>query len=220
MIDVSPAFHADAGEAQLARDIYAASVGSDLVLLDLAADEYLLLSDSGPLEIDGNCVRGPIETLLMLSAEELLESGEPATARKGPPALPREPLPEAARIQPNLGDVAMFSVIWADAARRRPQLKSLAERFGGRRGRRDDLEAVSARVEIFRQLLPLAPWTGACLFQAQLLLRFLNVVGLDADWVFGVRTSPFLAHCWLQLGDHCVSQRPETLTIYRPIMVL
>ena len=69
-------------------------------------------------------------------------------------------------------------------------------------------------------MLPLTPSAGACLFQAELLLRFLNEAGLDADWVFGVRTWPFLAHCWLQIGDHCVSQNPETLAIYRPIMVL
>jgi hypothetical protein len=35
-----------------------------------------------------------------------------------------------------------------------------------------------------------------------------------------VRTFPFLAHCWLQIGDDCVSEAPETLSVYRPILVI
>lgn len=206
-------------QAHLADHLHAASIGRDLVLLDLKADEYLCLPDCGPVTIDGSLVRGSLDTLLRLSAEELIQSGPPAGRAVSPP-LPRTPLPAAAATKPALGDVATFGILWLDAVRTRPTLSALGRRVEKRQGDRQNLDAIAARVEIFRQLLPLAPWTGACLLQAELMLRFLNAAGLDADWVVGVRTWPFLAHCWLQVGDVCVSEPPETLTMYRPILVL
>jgi len=208
-------------QARLAPDIHAVRTGRDLILLDLAADDYLCLPECGPLEISGAVIRGPMETLLRMASEELLQPEHaPAPARKVPPGLPKTPSALPTTVRPTIGDLATFTLIWLDAVRRRPTLAGLARRMQGRRGRRNDPAAVAARVEIFNRILPLAPWTGACLLQAELLLRFLNAADLDADWVFGVRTWPFLAHCWLQNGDVCVSQAPETLTIYRPILVI
>lgn len=205
-------------QAHLADDLYAASIGRDLVLLDLKADDYLCLPDCGPLTIDGSLVRGSLDTLLHLSAEELIQSGPPSERAVSPP-LPRTSLPPVA-CRPALRDVVTFAAIWLDAVRTKPTLSTLVRRVAKRHGDRQSLDAIAARVEVFRQLLPFAPWTGACLLQAELLLRFLNAAGLDADWVVGVRTWPFLAHCWLQVGDVCISEPPETLTIYRPILVL
>lgn len=212
----------DAGameQACLAGDLHAALLGQDLVLLDLTNDEYLCLPDCGVVSVEGAVVRGSLETLLRLSSEELLHSG-PDYQRPCPPVLPLTALPPLNRGRPRLGDRVRFAAIWVDAVRTRPSLQDLRRRMAGRRGRRDDLEAIAARVEIFRQILPWAPWTGACLLQAELMLRFLNAAGLDADWVVGVRTWPFLAHCWLQVGDVCISEPPETLTHYRPILAL
>lgn len=205
---------------QLAPNVHGVRVGSDLVLLDLAVDDYLLLPDCGALTVEGSELRGPVETLVRLASDELLRSGSPASPRKGPPPLPAKALPQTAGASPNLGDALTFAALWLDAASRRPTLQQLAERVRSRAGDREDLEAIAERVEVFRQLLPLAPWTGACLLQTELLLGFLNAAGFDADWVFGVRVWPFLAHCWLQIGDVCVSQSPETLTIYRPILAV
>jgi hypothetical protein len=212
-----PAFGLES--ASLPDGLYAASLGRDLVLLDLAADEYLCLPDCGPVVIDGAQVHGAIETLLRMSAEELLCSGSPPV-RRAPPSLPSQALPSAVWAKPAWRDVAIFGAIWIDAVRKKPTVQALGRRMAARKGGRDDLPAIAARVEVFRQLLPFAPWTGACLLQAELLLRFLNAAGLDADWVVGVRTWPFLAHCWLQVGDVSVSEPAETLTIYRPILVM
>jgi hypothetical protein len=208
-------------QAWLRPGLHAVPVGSDLVLLDLQADEYLCLPDCHGLEVLGNLVRGPIEALLRLSAEELITGANPRPeARRGPPPLPVTGLPAAPGVGPRLRDVLEFATIWIDVVRSRPTIGRLASRMGGRRGRKDDVAAIAARVEVFRQLLPLAPWTGACLLQAELLLRFLNAADLDADWVFGVRLWPFLAHCWLQIDELCVSESPDTLASYHPILVL
>lgn len=214
-------FSALQDRAQLVETTHAVRVGRDLVLLDLETDDYLCLPECGPLDIEGATVRGPMDALLRLAAEELLTPvcAEPPV-RRTPPPLPRNALPPVSGGGASLKDIAVFTALWADAALQRPPLRTLAERAAGRRGRRDDLKAIAARVEVFRNLLPLAPRTGACLLQTELLLRFLNADGLDADWVVGVRAWPFLAHCWLQIGDVCVSQAPDTLTFYRPILVI
>ncbi|MBB5746537.1 lasso peptide biosynthesis B2 protein [Brevundimonas variabilis] len=219
MTCVAPTLSLSAEYGQLAPHVHAARCGSDLVLLDMSADDYLLLPDCGDLVVDGNELHGPVETLVRLAADELLQSGGRVLPRQGPPSLPVETLP-IVMAAPSIKDTAIFAAIWIDAIRGQPTLQGLEARVAGRTGKRDDLQAVAARVEIFRQLLPWAPRTGACLLQTELLLRFINAAGFDADWVFGVRTWPFLAHCWLQIGDVSVSQAPETLTMYRPILAI
>lgn len=207
--------------ARLAPGILAVPIGQDLILLDLAQDDYLCLPECGRLNVAGEVISGPLNSLLRLAAEELLAPDHcPASDRYAPPDVPKTSLVLPNEVRPTARDFLTFSAIWLDAAGRRPTLASLASSLKDRRGRRDDPTALAARVEVFNRLLPLAPYTGACLLQAELLLRFLNAADLDADWVFGVRAWPFLAHCWLQLGDVCVSQAADTLTIYRPILVV
>ena len=205
---------------QLAQGVHAVRVGKDLILLDLASDDYLLFPECEGVRVDGEQVHGPMEVLLELAAAELLHPGPPRARTAPPPLLPMRSLPDASVVQISLADIAAFSGIWADCASHRHTLAQLASVHGARQGRRGDLTAISNRVETFFQILPFAPWTGACLFQAELLLRFLNANGLDADWVFGVRAWPFLAHCWLQVDDVCVSQSAETLGHFHPILVI
>lgn len=205
---------------QFLPQLHGVRIGDDLVLLDLAADDYLCLPDCGTLRIDGARVSGPLADLLRLSAEELVGDLDASDPRRAPPALPTIGLPAVEGPRPGLRDWVSFAGIWAEAARSRPTIRTLAGRVAGRKGRRDDVAAIAARTEVFRRLLPFAPRTGVCLLQAELLLRFLNAADLDADWVFGVRLWPFLAHCWLQVDDLCVSDAPETLSSYHPILVL
>ncbi|MGK2255211.1 MAG: hypothetical protein ACI8Y6_000502 [Brevundimonas sp.] len=206
--------------ASLADGLHAVRIGDDLVLLDLNADDYLCLPECGDITVTGRSLAGPMEALLRLAAEELLHPMQAEDDRPDAPKLPSTRLPPPPPTRPDIRDIIVFARIWADCAGRRPTLLQLKQRHAERQGRRDDPVALAARVEVFRQLLPFAPVTGACLLQAEMLLRFLNAAGLDADWVFGVRTFPFLAHCWIQCGDHCVSEAPETLIVYRPIMVI
>ena len=207
-------------EGQLAQGVHAVPIGGDLVLLDLAADDYLLFADCGDVAVLGERLRGPMDTLLELASAELLHSGPARPACVPPPPLPLHSLPEISGRRPRLAEIAAFGAIWADRAWRRPTLAGLAAAHGDRTGRRDDLEMIAARAQTFFQLLPFAPRTGACLFQAEMLLRFLNAGDLDADWVFGVRAWPFLAHCWLPVDDVCVSQSAETLSHFHPILVI
>ena len=68
-----------------------------------------------------------------------------------------------------------------------------------------------------------AYWTPApakCLIRSFMLLRLLRRHGLDARWVFAVRTWPFEAHCWLQAGATVLDDAGDRLVAYHPILVV
>jgi hypothetical protein len=71
---------------------------------------------------------------------------------------------------------------------------------------------------IFRRLAPWLPLDGLCLYRSHLLRTYLVALGHSVDWMFGVRTWPFRAHCWLQAGDVALDDEAERVSAYHPIM--
>lgn len=59
-----------------------------------------------------------------------------------------------------------------------------------------------------------------CLYDSLALLEYLARHGIHADWVFGVQTRPFAAHCWVQHGDIVFNDTVEHVSGYTPIMVV
>lgn len=80
--------------------------------------------------------------------------------------------------------------------------------------------ALVDRIQAFRSLLPWAPFPGVCLYRSFFLLAFLRRAGLDATWVFGVRTWPFEAHCWLQFDEVVLDDRLEHVRRFTPIFTV
>jgi hypothetical protein len=78
------------------------------------------------------------------------------------------------------------------------------------------IEAVNA----FQDALVWVPRPGECLFRSFTLLRHLRREGFDARWVFGVRTWPFHAHCWLQAGDTVLEDTLDRLLPFTPILAV
>lgn len=194
----------------------------DLVLLDTRSDSYLCLPDVGAVRLEAGVLTCPPEVAEALEREGLVsdDTGQRHDPVRPLPALPfracrtRQPQPIATR------EALSFVGLWCVLARQRPEVGDLARRLKDRpRGGTDEALLVR-RGDAFRRLLPAMPWTGACLFQSWLLLAFLQRAGLDADWVFGVRTWPFAAHCWLQVGDLCLTDAPEALTAYHPMLAI
>ena len=58
------------------------------------------------------------------------------------------------------------------------------------------------------------------LYDSLALLEYLARYGIYADWVFGVQTRPFAAHCWVQHGDIVFNDTVEHVSGYTPIMVV
>nr|WP_313391206.1 lasso peptide biosynthesis B2 protein [Brevundimonas diminuta] len=207
---------------RLRPGVHGVVIRRDLVLLDTRSDSYLCLPDIGPATLENGVLRSLRDVAAALQRDGLARDdagGTPDRVRPLP-ALPsracriRHPQPIAVR------EALSFTALWCALAGRRPEIGDLARRLAHRPAGSPDEVLLARRVDTFRRLMPAMPWTGACLFQSWMLLAFLNRGGLDADWVFGVRTWPFAAHCWLQVGDLCLTDAPEALTAYHPILAI
>lgn len=207
---------------RLRTGVHGVVIRRDLVLLDTRSDSYLCLPGVGEATLaDGVLTCAPAvaeglerEGLVGDDARDPPEHRRTIPARPSRACRPRHPQPIAAR------EAVSFTALWCVLARQRPEIGDLARRLADRPAGKADDALLVRRVDAFRRLLPAMPWTGACLFQSWMLLAFLQRAGLDADWVFGVRTWPFAAHCWLQVGDLCLTDAPEALTAYHPILAI
>lgn len=84
-----------------------------------------------------------------------------------------------------------------------------------------DLELARKLVRIFVLVMPfLSRSRNNCLFHSLVLNKFLARYGIYADWVFGVRVKPWLAHSWLQRDGYILGDTVETVDFLTPLMVV
>jgi hypothetical protein len=96
---------------------------------------------------------------------------------------------------------------------RKQRVGSSAEQFDAQRA--TELVKGFARYRVF-----LFSSKNECLYDSLALLEYLARFGIYADWVFGVQTRPFAAHCWVQHGDIVCNDTVEHVSGYTPIMVV
>ena len=203
---------------------HVAVTGGDLVFLDLDAGEYACIPAGEALV---RCAGGRLE--LRLDDPDLAQAlAEAGLIRQGPgfAALCDPPVPlRSLGFEPGPANLAqtirMAGAVLglAGAFRRRSFAQFVAiARARKRTGTDASNPALRAEVGAFRTLLPWAPRQGQCLYRSFLLLGLLTRAGLDADWVFGVRTWPFAAHCWLQVGDLVLDDDHDHVAGYVPIL--
>lgn len=76
-------------------------------------------------------------------------------------------------------------------------------------------------VTAFHALSPLFFSTrDACRYRSLCLLRFLTLYGLSPNWVFGVRLSPFQAHCWIETEGYVLNDDAGNVQEYRRILTI
>jgi len=215
---------------RLASGVHAVQVGSDLVFLNPRQDAYFCLPlEPGAVDLAGDWLDAHLPGL----ADALCASGLAAPASdaaqpaSGPPPVP-------ARTARRLIEDQIGAIDRRPRARhlRALAIAALAARRGRDRAIPDlvDFDARPAEAEpsarlladltVYRRLTPWLPLDGLCLFRSHMLLRYLNALGHGARWVFGVRTWPFRAHCWLQVGDVALDDEAERLSAYAPIMAV
>jgi hypothetical protein len=211
----------------LPPDVHAVVIADDLVLLDAPADAYLCLAGCAKvLEIDpGGQARVHDQDLAQGLLDEGLLTRDPAPPRRPPPAKASLDLPLETASPTRAQALAMARACLASAAQTpRLTFAELLEKARARRARlaarNPDLEAVVLAARAFARMRPWAPNDGACLQRSYLMLAYLHFLGLDADWMIGVRTWPFMAHCWLQAGGVSLEEDAERLVAYSPILVV
>jgi Transglutaminase-like superfamily len=230
----------------LSEHVHLCVTGDQVVLLDLATDQYVALDLALSRSISA-MVRG--WPAVEQTGEPRRSSDGTATAqrmqargllttdpRHGKDAAPATiPLPsvslfdvqdaEEPAIRSNhVRAFAMSAVVAALKLRGlsiRRVVRAVTRRREARMARAVpfDPKAVSKLVAVFFRLRPFF-FTGhnACLFESLALIDYLSRFGLFPHWTFGVQVAPFAAHCWVQQGDVVLNDSVENVRRYTPIM--
>jgi hypothetical protein len=214
---------------RFAPTVHGAVESGNLVLLDIARDAYFCVPGAGT-----SLLPGPVhEGLGELSPEVLRDLAEAGLVRQtvDPPAQAWSTLPPTRDLVSVEGvardwrDWMAFGEALATLAPsyyRRPFARVVAHARARRAWSRTAAGVLTPevidRAARFNAMLPWSPVRGACLLQATWLLEILAQEGFAADWVFGVRTWPFSAHCWVQVGDTVLNDSVERVAPYRAIL--
>jgi Transglutaminase-like superfamily len=234
----------------LAEHVFVCLNGEHMVLLDLKEDRYWALEASktaglAPLiggwpvaDVDAGATQSPIspETIAVIDVLQgrglLVDTVPPG--KDATPVNAEAPLTElVSEADPSPGPVVkswmtfvLASLIAKFVLRTWP-----FERVIGRVRRRKkapdsqaaapDLQHVRKLVEAFaRYRVFLFSSKDECLFDSLALIEFLARHGVHPDWVFGVQTRPFAAHCWVQYGGTVFNDTVEHVSGFTPIMVV
>lgn len=203
----------------LAAGVHAVVIDEDLVLLDARADAYLCLVDGAAhlaLTPTGEVATAQPGLVQALIEADLLSAT--ATPRNPPPPRPTRSLwpPAPAPVGARRMLTAARATLGARHDLSRLPFEDLIRPLAPRR----PAPAAELRADLagFEALRPWLPIDGECLSRSYHLRLYLRERGHDAAWVFGVRTWPFMAHCWLQAGDTVLDDDVERLVPYHPIL--
>jgi len=209
----------------LAPALRAASCGRDLVFLNLADGAYDLMAGAADLaQVSPSGRRlelADTDLEAELRSEGRIVDRADLSDDRPLPDLPRrsaltEPPPAWSG-----SEWSRLVAAWADLGftyRGRPFLASIQ-----RPGRTVEAPtaspgAILRRARGVHQHLPWIPMQGDCMFRCALLLRALTPTErANVRWVFGVKTWPFYAHCWLQYDDVALTDHHEPLAGFSPI---
>jgi Transglutaminase-like superfamily len=187
-----------------------------------------------PPKLEGS-VAGDLQSAVESTIENLVGAGilvNTTVADTGqysiPPRPPTRQLPEFRKV--HRGSLFRHAHIFLAASLRahhrltHEPIAATVERVArrGSWGRRAvshfDWRRARILIGIFDVLRPLFPRNYLCLFDSLALIEFLAHYKLFPHWIFGVRSEPFCAHCWLQEGDVVLNDRLYRVEPYTSIM--
>lgn len=195
------------GGGRAAKDVYSVRSGDGIVYLDLADDSY-------------SCEYSALANSDEAVSRDDYAGGVRATAAPASPTPP-DMVPETLL---SLVDIlyfmrAMGSVLLRFPGRPLVALINRAVKTAPRR-ERQKIDQASAHAAKFRRMCLFLPFRPACLLGCYAMLEYLHLRGTGADWAFGVQLFPFRAHCWLAADAHILTDRPDNIAFYRPILVV
>jgi hypothetical protein len=216
-------------ETFLAPSVHAVRIMDDIVFLDAAADQYLCWPSADGVSLSDDRRRLTISdpnAVLDLESTGLASRREYAQVSRYMPAAPAADLWPERNSTANSDDWRNLLRASCDATLVYPR-RTFAElvAFGAARGPHSTPDSepgleMSRLVAGFHRWAYWTPAPAKCLIRSFILLRLLRRHGLDARWVFAVRTWPFEAHCWLQAGSTVLDDARDRLVAYHPILVV
>jgi hypothetical protein len=200
------------------------AIGDDIVVLDARTSAYFCLAAaSGSVRTGPAGIAFDDPELADQFAEAGLLASAPPPPSPAPSPSPRHDFRSEAAGSVRIGDLSVILAAWLTMF-----VSYHLVDFNGlisQERRRDPVSDAGAPTEDIRRLvaafervLPWLPFQAVCLYRALLLKRVLRWRGAGARLVFGVRTWPFQAHCWLQIGDTVLDDAAERLNGFFPIM--
>ena len=230
----------------LARHVYVCAIGPDVIVLDLRQDKYLAFRREfwdpiarliGGWPMDPNA--DPHDSLEQADENvlaQLLERGlltmDGEQGKDASPAAMQPPLnsfledfrSKRPTIRASHVFVFLYAILTALVKLRFQSMESIVRSARRRRQHPDamhDLATMRDLTEIFRRLRPLLfSSRDHCLFESLTLGQFLSHYKIHPTWVFAVRTTPFIAHCWLQQGETACNDKLDHIRRYTPIMLV
>ncbi|HVS78353.1 MAG TPA: lasso peptide biosynthesis B2 protein [Steroidobacteraceae bacterium] len=233
----------------LAPHVYPCVSGQHVVLMDLERDKYVAVAPAQRLAgwvrgwpvgaAPGETSRGGNSDADALVSQMLAHGMLVTDPHVGKPAVPvTTPRPQRSLVEfdldarPRAGAAQLGrfagSCLRAQLSLKLRPIQSIVEGVRERKARPapgSPREADPARlrslVTAFARLRPLFyTLRSHCLLDSLTLLHFLGGEGIHPDWVFGVKTEPFDAHCWIQQGDTLLNDVPDRVRQYSPILVV
>lgn len=211
----------------LAPGVGYCETGGELVFLDLARDRYFAMRGddraafdrlrSGAFN-DSDAMTGLVKTGLLVRSDGS-RGLDPASV-----TVPARDLSAADDSFSLTGGVsAALALAWARRAMRPARIAATISelskakcRVGGEAAE-EKATHLAARYAASRWIVPISP---RCLVDALALDRILLRRGLAATLVFGVRTSPFAAHSWLQIPETILTGTAAEARNFTPILVV
>jgi transglutaminase superfamily protein len=180
-------------------------------------------------QIDLAALTGVIALLLeknILTAES--GSGKTAEATVARPLegdLPADAIDERPRIGPDLFCRFVSAAVRARLLLKYRSFEGVIGRVRHRVRRPSAIDIADSRLlNLLAGFATLRPFffaaKDACLFDALSLGEFLAGYGVYPEWVFGVQSRPFAAHCWLQLDGVVLNDTVDHVRRYTPIMIV
>lgn len=234
----------------LAPHVYPCVSGQHVVLMDLERDKYVAVAPGHRLAgwvrgwpvgaVQASGVEPALNSDPDTLVSQMLAHGMLVTdPYVGKPAIPVTiPRPQGSLVEFDLdsrprasaGELWRFagSCLRAQLSLKLRPIQSIVEAVRDRKARRAapgprpaDADCLRRRVTAFARLRPLFyTLRGACLLDSLALLHFLSAEGIHPDWVFGVKTEPFDAHCWVQQGEVLLNDVPDRVRQYSPILIV
>lgn len=203
-------------------------VGPVPYFLDLEADKYFRLSGDS-VDQFGRLARGdcidPAEAMHLAAAGAIVPTDGPTAPF---PTLPkpdysRSIIEEASASSRAILARTVYDTACASIALRVNPFSAVLEglRTAKRRAPgRLSFEVVEHIMSAYRTLdLFLSP-EARCIARSTAMARSLVRHGSDFEFVIGVRSGPFGAHCWLGKGDLVLNDRLDKVRDFSPILVI
>lgn len=203
-------------------------VGGDPIFFDLQADRYVSLAEGDRAVFqamrEGREVH-PGEAARLTSAGLVVAAAGECKLHPVSVAVPQDDLGPFGDHHPSIGGIARVatSLVWAKRAARRNRIAQTIVALEGRK--RELAGAFEPAVVVasalgFAACRPLVPIARRCLIDSLALMDFLLARGQATTLVFGVRTDPFAAHCWVQTEHHILTCAADDALGFTPVMVL